>query len=167
VDLAREPRRFYELALRLRELHDQDQAAFNAAIRDRSIRRRRAYELLRIANAFADAGLAVERLEAIGWTKLALVAKRLSDLESKGEGGMQIESYIDLAERHTVHELPARLAMMVEPLNTRLVSLWLTPEEYEVYRVSMIAHGATAHGKGLSGQEAALMKLLSEASSKT
>ncbi|WP_164040888.1 hypothetical protein, partial [Serratia marcescens] len=79
-------------------LHDQDQAAFNAAIRDRSIRRRRAYELLRIANAFADAGLAVERLEAIGWTKLALVAKRLSDLESKGEGGMQIESYIDLAE---------------------------------------------------------------------
>lgn len=150
VDLAREPRRFYELALRLRELHDQDQAAFNAAIRDRSIRRRRAYELLRIANAFADAGLAVERLEAIGWTKLALVAKRLSDLNRRVRSGCR-SKVTSIWQRHTVHELPARLAMMVEPLNTRLVSLWLTPEEYEVYRVSMIAHGATV--SAVSGRE--------------
>lgn len=159
---AKQPRHFIHMALRLRDLHAQDQGAFNAVIQDDSLGRRRAYELLRIANTFAGCGIDEERLEAIGWTKLAVVAQHIADLEAAGEMPMPLLGYVDLAERATAHALAAQLKTLTDPPGTRVVLLRLTPADYETYRSSMLARGAIPRGKGLRGQEAALMQLISE-----
>lgn len=158
LKLAKKPNHFFDLAVRLRDLRDLDPAAFRSLHQDNVIQRRRAYELARIAEAFDGSGISAERLEAIGWTKLAILARH-------GMKPMAIESYIDLAERASVHMLQAQLATRNDATNTRVVLLRLTPNQYEAYRVCMIAHGAqkAAKGKGLVGQEEALMSLISKA----
>lgn len=155
--LAKKPNQFYELAVRLRDLRDLDPAAFRSLHHSNVIQRRRAYELARIAEAFDGSGISPERLETIGWTKLAILVRH-------GMKPMAIESYIDLAERASVHMLQAQLATRNDATNTRVVLLRLTPDQYEAYRVCMIAQGAqkAGKGKGLVGQEEALMSLISQ-----
>lgn len=157
LELAETPKRFFQLAIHLRDLKNLDPAAFRSVHEGTAIQRRRAYDFARIADAFDGSDIPVERLEAVGWTKLAILARH-------GMGQMPIESYVDLAERATVHMLQAQLATKIDAPNTRVVLLRLTPDQYEAYRICMIAHGAqkAKQGKGMVGQEEALMSLISK-----
>ena len=77
-------------------------------------------------------------------------------------GQMPVLSYIDLAERATAHMLQAQLATRTDATNTHVVLLRLTPEQYDEYRTCLMTHGAekAKKGKGLVGQEQALMNLI-------
>lgn len=157
LELVQSPKRFFKLAIHLRDLRNLDPAAFRSVHEGTAIQRRRAYELARIADAFDGSEIPVERLEAIGWTKLAILARH-------GMGQMPIEGYVDLAERATAHMLQAQLSTLTDAPNTRVVLLRLTPDQYGKYRACMVAHGAVKakKGKGLVGQEEALMAALSK-----
>lgn len=157
LELAETPKRFFELAIHLRDLRNLDPTAFRSVHEGTAIQRRRAYDFARIADAFDGSDIPVKRLEAVGWTKLAILTRH-------GMGQMPIESYVDLAERTTAHMLQAQLATLTDAPNTRVVLLRLTPGQYEAYRACMIAHGAqkSKKGKGLVGQEDALMAAISK-----
>lgn len=155
--LNQQPKRFFALAVRLRDLKEHDPALFRSIHQSKIVQHRRAYQLARIAEAFEGSGISEKRLEDIGWTKLEILARHGMKL-------MPVESYVDLAERATVHMLQSQLAMKGDAPNTRVVLLRLTPEQYEVYRACVIAHGAqkAKKGKGLVGQEEALMTAISK-----
>lgn len=85
------------------------------------------------------------RLEAIGWTKLTILAHY-----DKHE-----PSDVIRAERSTVHELRVHYAQSCAAVGTRVISLRLAPAQYATYRNCMIAHEAekAPKGKGLVRQE--------------
>lgn len=159
LKLAEEPRRFLTLAIRLRDLREFDPSAFQSVIDVKPLQPRRSYELVRIAETFANKGISAERLEAIGWTKLAILARHLAATD--GEHA-PLEAFIDLAERTTVHHLIAQLKTLSDASHNRVVVLRFNHDHYEVFRAIMLANGAkkAKNGKGLVGQEAALMKYI-------
>ena len=155
LKLAQQSNGFFKLAVHLRKLKELDPATFRTAYHGKFLQRRRAYDLARIAETFEGSDIPVERLEGIGWTKLTILARY----------DKHAPSDVILAERSTVHELRTHLAKSGAAASTRVISLRLTPAEYATYRTCMIAHGAekAKKGKGLVGQEQALMSLISKA----
>lgn len=97
---ARIEERFLELARALRALQESDPAAFAQVVATSAIGRRRAYYLVSVSRAFDGLPVADERLEQIGWTKLAILAPHV--------GVKNVGELLDLAEGHVGCPLIAR-----------------------------------------------------------
>ena len=121
---------------------------------------RRIAALMRIDRRFGKTSH--ERLQSIGWTKLEVVSRidpaRCSD-----------KDLLKLAESHSTQWLRAYAAEVQDGTKATearkrpkgaSVLLYFTPEQYEVFRGAVIAHGAEQVGRGLSGFEAALIKAI-------
>lgn len=152
--IAEQPgKRFYRLALLLHDLQQADPALFKKSTTSGPIGRRRAYDLVLVARTFRKMGIDPERLERVGWAKLKVIAKKVSD-------PVTAISYLDLAERATVHVLESQIEAGQDPKSTRVVMLYLSPDQYALYKTAVIEFGAKPRGKGLVGQEKALIALL-------
>lgn len=144
--------KFLKLARELRELKETHPEIFWEVTERAGISRRKAYALVRVAKQFDDLNVQEARLYAIGWAKLVIIGRYLT----KKNG----EQLLQLAEQSTVHDLKALLRGEVPVVDARLVTLYLSPEEYEVLRAKLVAHGALPSGNGLIKKEEALMAAL-------
>jgi hypothetical protein len=112
--------------------------------------------LLKVWQTFADLGITRDRLADIGWTKLAVIA------ETCGPGEMK--EALAIADNCTVKKLPALLKGAPRKKKARTVQLRLTPRQHDCFESVLLAHGARCpkKGRGLSGKEKALMKVLEQ-----
>ncbi|OQM76238.1 hypothetical protein [Manganibacter manganicus] len=147
--------RFLKLAQELRELKDTQPDILWEVVELAGISRRKAYALVRIARQFEELDIPEARLYAIGWTKLAVIGRYLTELNG--------EQLLKLAEQNTVHDLEALLRGEAPVEDARLVTLYLAPEQYEVLRTKLVAHGALPSGNGMIKVEEALMAALASA----
>ena len=152
-----------ELALALADLDDEPGAVADF-ITTMPTKLRTTYALLEVGRWLRHTGLAMERCEAIGWTKLAILARHRADRPLKKANRTEL----DMAEKRTAAELPAALAAgptVKTPQKARNVLLRLTPAQYAVFEAAVLACGAAKAGKGKGlvkkevGLIAALQKL--------
>jgi hypothetical protein len=109
--------------------------------------------LARIDRQFHTLGVGENRLYAIGWPKLRLLGDHIPEANR--------EQLLKLAETCTARELELKMRN-VEPVDgTRCVNLYFEPAEYEVFTATILSHGGLKSGRGLTGQEKALIKALS------
>ncbi len=115
--------------------------------------RRKAYYLRAIWARFADLDVPRALLAEIGWTKLALIAKRAAAGEER--------SALEMAQDATVRELDALLRGGAHDRpKAHSIVLRLSPSQHKVVVATLAKFGAHAprRGKGLAGKERALIK---------
>ncbi len=145
---------FLELGRMLRELQDADPDTFFPVVDRLGLSQRKAYYLVKIDRTFRSLPIPSERLHAIGWTKLQLIAPHVSP-----ETWVEL---IELAETRTVHQLEAILRGEETGDKEHCVLLYLSELQYEVFRRAVLAHGGLAVKGALKRREEALTAALSK-----
>ncbi len=146
MDVARHLRRV------LRDTPDE----FLTVAKQLGMAKRKAYYFVEIDRAFTGLNADSRRLDRIGWTKLRLISPHIN--------ARNCERLLKLAEENSTYGL-ARLMNNDEVdagAKVHAVLLHLTPEQYDVFRDVLEAHGAKATGGGLSEKEQALTKALTK-----
>lgn len=143
---------FLELAKELRELQEVKPDIFTKVAQMAGLSPRKAYALARISRQFQDLGVPEERLRTIGWTKLQIIGRYLTEENA--------EYLLQRAELDTVYELESRLRGEAPVEDARVMMLYLPPQDYERLKAKLIAHGAVPNGSGLLRKEAALMAFI-------
>ncbi|MBJ7533656.1 hypothetical protein JDN40_06025 [Rhodomicrobium vannielii ATCC 17100] len=143
---------FLAAAKELRELQDIKPDVFLKVAEMAGLGKRTAYALARIARQFDVLGVPEERLRAIGWAKLQIIGRYLTE-ENAGV-------LLELAEKNTVYELESRLRGEIPVEDARVIMLYLAPDQYERFKAKLIAHGAVPSGNGLLRKEKALMAII-------
>ena len=129
-------------------------ATYDDLIEATNLKRRTLIYLVQVWDRFGSLGIDKDRLERIGWTKLAIVAETC-------DPGNE-EAALDLAEKYTAKELPPLLKGSPARKKKHVVVLRLSHSDYIDFRDALLEHGAKkAKNKvGLAGKEAALMKAM-------
>ena len=143
---------FLTLARRLHEVQYLAPDIFPQAIKVAGVGRRRAYALIQIDNSFRKLDFDRARLLGVGWTKAAILAPHI--------GQENCEELLGLAEQHTAHDLTVVLGGGVAHPGQRVVLLYFSMEEYELFERMALAHGAIREGRGLAGKEQAVVGIL-------
>jgi hypothetical protein len=116
---------------------------------------RKSYALARIARQFD--GVPEERLYVIGWTKLVIIGRYLTD--------DNLEHLLQLAQQNTARDLEILLRGETPIEDAKVVQLYLAPNDYQRLRAALIKYGAVQSGNGLIKVEAALMALVDQVES--
>jgi hypothetical protein len=132
---------FLNAARYFREIQDTMPDKFSYLAKLTGIGLRKAYYLAGIDRRFRDLGVERGRLEAIGWTKVRMIADHVTKANCK--------ELIELAETSTARELGLKLRKEQTLDGTRCVVLYLTPNEYAVFEEMVVLHGASQSGRGL------------------
>jgi|SRR6185312_4482114 len=143
---------FLLLARRLRDVQDETPEMFASVAKLNGIGLRKAFYLARIDRQFRTLGVDENHLCAIGWSKLRLICDHITEANCK--------QLLQLAETSTVHELELKMRNEEPVDGTRCVTLYFEPEDYEVFAAAILSHGGLKSGRGLAGQEKALIKAL-------
>jgi hypothetical protein len=143
---------FLRIAKSLRELQDNHPELFLKAAELAGIGRRKAFALTRIARQFE--GVSEQRLHLIGWTKLMVVGRYLTEVNR--------EHLLELAEQNTTHDLEVVLQGETPVEDARIVRFYLAPADYKRLRAVLTKHGAVPSGNGLTNMEAAMMALVAK-----
>ncbi len=141
---------FLRLAWALRELQDEQPDIFLKVVELVGLSPRKAYALARIARQFD--GVAEERLHFIGWSKLMIVGRYLTE--------DNIEYLLNLAEKNTSHDLEVLLRGETPVADAKVMVLYLAPDDHTRLKAALIKHGAVVSGHGLAKMEIALMALI-------
>lgn len=145
---------FLDLGRLLRTAQEEDKAFFKTLMKLPGLGRRTGYYLVAISRTFDPLPVDDKELAEIGWTRLARIAKFVTP--------KTMNWLLDLARTHTDRELKLALAGKTPNKKMKVVLLYLRPKQYAAYRAAMLKFGAQEAGRGLAGQEAALMKLISK-----
>lgn len=145
---------FMRVARLLRRLQEKNPQLFLTEAKYGGLKRRHAYALARIAQQFDGLGIPDVRLHNIGWTKLAVVGRYLTD--------KNIEQLLMLAEQFTTHELEGQLRGEKPKKGARAMLLHLLPKDDKRFRSLLVEYGAKSSGNGLIGKERALVALLDD-----
>jgi len=143
-----------DVAKHLRQALDDRPDEFLTVAKQLGIAKRKAYYFVEIDRAFTELKVDSRRLNRIGWTKLRLVSPHINARNS--------ERLLKLAEENSTYGLARLMSNNVVDAGARVhaVLLHLSPEQYEVFRDVLEAHGAKVTGGGLSEKEQALTKAL-------
>ena len=151
---------FLDLGRTLRQLQNREPQLFSDVVAKAGLGVRKAYYLVDVSRAFDPLKVSPAKLKAVGWTKLATIAKRVTQ--------ENVEELLGLAEQYNVKELE-RMARGDHPLgNSRCVMMYFSPIEYEELEEALIRHGARTSrgGRGLADKEKALMTIVRKAMGK-
>jgi hypothetical protein len=141
-----------DVAHHLRQVLDDKPDEFLTIAKQLGIARRKAYYYVEIDRAFAELQADNRRLNRVGWTKLRLISPHIN--------ARNCERLLKLAEENSTYGLARLMNNDEADAKMHAVLLHLTPEQYEVFRDVLEAHGAKATGGGLSEKEQALTKAL-------
>lgn len=143
-----------DVARHLREVLDDKPDEFLTVAKQLGIAKRKAYYFAEIDRAFTELKVDSRRLNRIGWTKLRLVSPHIN--------ARNCDRLLKLAEENSTYGLARLMNNNEADAGTKVhaVLLHLTPQQYEVFRDVLEAHGAKAIGGGLSDKEQALTKAL-------
>ncbi len=151
---------FLELGRALRELMDLEPRLFQEIVTQSGLGRRKAYYLIDISRTFDPLEVSRVRLKKVGWTKLAMIAKRVTQ--------ENFEKLLELAEGMNVKELE-RASRGDQPLgNSHCVMLYFSPKQYKELEEALVHHGArkARGGRGLAEKESALLSIVRKAMAK-
>ena len=151
---------FLELGRTLRQLQDREPQLFQEIVAKSDLGRRKAYYLADVSRVFDPLQVSRARLKKVGWTKLAMIAKRVTQ--------DNIDDLLDLAEQNNVKELE-RITRGKRPLgNSHCVLMYFSPKQYEELEEALVHHGArkAERGRGLVEKEEALLKMIRKAMGK-
>lgn len=151
--LSRSKASSYALARAIHGLHTSAPESFRQLIRDRLIARRRAYYLRQVGRAIELAGLSDEVLGQIGWTKLTLIAERLTPDTA--------DELISLAKIETVSGLRSALTKLQASPRRHLV-LSLSTEDYDLIVAALLKRGAVIQENGIRNAGSALKSMIHE-----
>ena len=155
LKLAQDPdEHFIELGRLLLTIHEDHRPLLRGWIKRSGISRRKAYYMIAIARAFEAYGVKKERLAAIGWTKLQIIAPHVQP--------DNIEDLLTLAETRTARRLKAEFRTDLETSDTRCVLFYFSPEDYARLEAALLKRVAGKFGRGLVDKEKALMRLVDE-----
>ena len=145
---------FWRIARYFAELQEHAPDRLPVVAKLVKIGRRKAYHYARIYRAFSNLGVDEERLDLIGWTKLALLSEHINS--------SNCDYLLDLAETSTVRELTLLLRDELPVPGERCVILYLEPTDYEVFEKAVLTFGGSKTGRGLVNKEEALLKALTK-----
>lgn len=146
---------FIELARLLLQIQEDHPKMLRGWVKRSGLSRRKAYYLIEIAKAFMPFKLPDDRLVAIGWTKLGLLAAHV-DADN-------VHELLTLAETSTAQELREVLRDGESAGQTRCVLLYLSLGDYALFDKALRRNGASKSGRGLVDKEKALMRIIVEA----
>lgn len=145
---------FLELGRTLRQLQDREPQLFQEIVAKSDLGRRKAYYLVDVSRVFDPLQVSRARLKKVGWTKLAMIAKQVTQ-DNIGE-------LLELAEQNNAKELE-RMVRGNKPLgNSHCVLMYFSPKQYEELEEALVHHGArkAERGRGLVEKEKALLKVI-------
>jgi len=148
---------FLELGRTLRQLQDREPQRFQDIVAKSDLGRRKAYYLVDVSRVFDPLQVSRARLRKVGWTKLAMIAKQVTQ--------DNIDELLDLAEQNNAKELE-RMMRGEKPLgNSHCVLMYFSPKQYEEVEEALVHHGArkAERGRGLVEKEKALLKMIRKA----
>ena len=145
--------KFLEIGSVLRQLKEDDPAAFAAVIEAPVLGRRRVYYLVRISRAFGDKPHLHDRLRRLGWTKAELLAPYAS--------AEPFDELLNLAEEVTAHELKSFMKNGAAGLGAGLLIFALPAAAYAKVTRVLKAYGAYQTPHGLRNKEKALLEAIS------
>lgn len=146
---------FLEAARYLREIQDEVPDQFAPVVKQLGIGLRKAYALAQIDRAFHDRGVERDRLRAIGWTKLAMLASFIDD--------DNVETLLAMAEELPAHALRLLVAGVEVDPQGRVVALYLDSGQLALFDKVMETFGAVQAPRGWVLKEKALMKAMKTA----
>ncbi len=141
-----------ELAGVLYRLQQREPEQFKAFYETSRIKRRTAFYLAEVGKCLEPLGLPSSRLEAIGWSKIQVIAKHLTPRNA--------EKLLKLAEENTTQSLAARMRNDDPMPDARCVMLRLSPQHYRKFEDAVLQNGGAKVGRGLRDKEKALMKII-------
>ena len=141
-----------ELAECLQKIYKIDRAEFGTLLGKPRLGSRKAYYLRKIGEQVERGNFSKPRLRNIGWTKLEVIGRNLTDRMLK------------LAEKHTAQELKLLVRGKIVPRDGHCVQMYFTPHQYRVFKKAVLQHGAARSGRGLVNKEQALVALITKAS---
>ena len=144
--------KFLELGVLLGRLLDEDRELYSKAVEKAKLGVRKAYYLIAISKAFKNLKISRPRLRAIGWTRLMVIARVVTESNA--------EELVTLAEQYKVKDLEAIVKGEEPQPDSRVVILYFTPDQYDTFEGVLLKYGASQHGRGLVGKESALLKAL-------
>jgi hypothetical protein len=141
-----------ELARVLHRMQQCEPEQFKEFYENSRIKRRTAFYLAEVGKCLEPLGLPSSRLEAIGWSKIQVIAKHLT--------ARNAEKLLKLAEKNTTHGLAALMRKDDPMPDARCVLLRLSPQHYRKFEEAVLQNGGTKVGRGLRDKERALMKII-------
>lgn len=143
---------FIEQGMRLRDALAQGKSSFDETVRTEGLEHRKAYYLVRIAEAFEGSPLPRADLISVGWTKLEMLTDRAT------EPG--IANLITQAKTLPVPELRRVLNGEEARGKRHVVQLDLSEEQFELLAKVVDMYGGARVGRALHKREAALTRAL-------
>lgn len=147
-----DPGDFLALAAYLLRVAETGEGSMVDAAAKLGINSRKAHYLVEIAKAIDSLEIPDERLRKIGWTKLSVIAPRLSEETA--------EELLDAAAKHKVPDLQAIVAGREPFARRHVLKFDLDDAQHEIVRAALLAYGATPSTRGLHGKESALVAAL-------
>lgn len=157
VQLAQKPAlNFFELATKLAKLHESDPSTLRDIPQQTGMSRRRLYYLLEVGRLLSDQQISKPEAEAVGWTKLQIIARHLSRSEgAEGELRQFMKQAIDLPSRSLAQAL--RGEAVPDDCAVQFTLDKISKGELDE---ALLAYGAERSGRGLIGREEALLRIV-------
>lgn len=149
---AHHQKRPLDLSRQLDRLYESYPAEFRRLIQGGVLKSRTAYYLLKIGRMVREARPPTARAEAIGWTKLHLIADYA--------GPRQAKSLLKLAERLTTQELKSVLRDQNAHRRPHCVQLYFSAAQYQAFSRAVLRNGATRARRGLRSKEQATIRII-------
>ncbi len=155
---------FLQLGRQLVELRGRSSDLFSDFIKQSGLGRRKAYYLVTIAEQLGEVEKSGTRLDddqlrRIGWTKLQVIAPRLTS--------SNVAKQLQMAEQHTIRELTIRMRGERPAPKEHAILLRFTPEQYQVFEEAILQNGGQRKptGRGLLNKEEAIIKIMQQSRS--
>jgi hypothetical protein len=145
-------KRFLELARALRQLKRAAPDRYRLCVKNSGISQRKAYYLLSVCEAFETLQVPEERLKAIGWTKLQVIAGHVTK--------HNVNELLKLAETETTRDLKALMSGAPSKTTPHCVLMYFTEAQYGEFAEAVLSHGAAKVPRGLIGKEEALAAVI-------
>jgi hypothetical protein len=143
---------FLDLGRYLRQLLDRDPELFQKIVHQTNLGRRKAYYLVEISRVFDSLQVSRARLKKLGWTKLSLIAKQVTQAN--------VEEWLERAENLSTKQLERKMKGKTPIKNAACVLMYFSPKEYEELAEALAKYGATPTERGIQNREEALMRMV-------
>lgn len=148
---------FYELAVGISKLHEEQSSSISDLPMKTGISRRRIYYLLDVGNLIRARGLSKVVAEEIGWTKLQIITRQV--LTKGGASDPEFEHYLAVAKTTKARDLKAVIdGIVVTP--TRAVTFHLNYRQRQRLYEALVDYGAAPTFRGLIAKEQAIMEIV-------
>jgi hypothetical protein len=113
---------------------------------------RKAYYLLSIDQQLSRINISPAQLRRIGWTKLQIIAKRITR--------KNMRQLIAMAEQNTSYQLTKVIRGIKAKRKKRCILMYFTEAQYRKFEAAVLRNGGIRRGRGLINKEQAILRAL-------